>query len=73
MLTDSSSSDVKSQNDQTGVIVGVIIALLFILVLGVTIMVVVLYLVRRGKTGGKYSTTNGDIGLGKYMYMIILV
>ena len=69
MVTDS-SSDVRSQNDQTGVIVGVAIGLL-LLVLGAAIVVVVLYLARHGKSGGKYSTTNGDTGLGKYTYMII--
>ena len=68
MATDSPSNfnDVGSQNNQTGIIVGAITGLLIIVVLGVAIVVVVLYLVRRGKTGGKYSTANGDIGLGKH-------
>ena len=46
---------------------GVIIGLLVVLALGVAIVVVVLFLVRRGKAGGKYSTANDrDIGLGRH-------
>ena len=62
----SNFNNVGSENNQTRVIVGVVIGLLFILVLGVAIVVFVLYLVRCGKTGGKFSTANSDTGLGKY-------
>ena len=39
-----------------GPIVGAIIGILLLLILGVAIAVIILYLVRRRSTGGKYST-----------------
>ena len=51
---------------EPGAIVGIIFGLLIVLVLGVAILVAVLLMVRCGKIGGKYSTANGDISLGKH-------
>ena len=50
---------------------GITFGLLIVLVLGVATVVVALYLMRRGKSGGKYSTTNDDIALGKHSHGIM--
>lgn len=58
---------VASDGPEIGTIVGAVIGVLLSLVLGVTIAVAAaVYLVRRRKTGEKYSLGNGDTGLGKY-------
>ena len=57
-----------------GAIVGIVIVLLVVLVMGVAVAVVmVLFLMRRRKTGpgGKHSTARNDIGLGKHLHEIV--
>ena len=57
-------------------IVGAIIGILLSLILGVTIILVVLYLVKRRKTGEKYSTGRQNsekkvYGMGRYIPYIV--
>ena len=65
--------DAPSGGLEPGAIVGIIFGLLIILVLGVAIVVVALFLVSRRKNGGKYSTANNDIGLGKHLYACVII
>lgn len=60
-----SDIDAPSGGLEPGAIVGIIFGLLITLVLGVAIAVAALFLVRCRKNGGKYSTANNGIGLGK--------
>lgn len=71
ILTDMTSQTVPGS--PVGPIVGAIIGVLLLLILGVTIALVVLCLVRRSKTGGKYATgrrtsVKKAYGMGKYKY-----
>ena len=70
-------TNVSSGGTPVGTIVGAIIGVLLVMILGVAIAVVVLYLVRRRSTGGKYLTGRRAsekkvYGMGKYQTCAIM-
>ena len=71
------TTNVSSGGAPVGTIVGAIIGVLLVMILGVAIAVVVLYLVRRRNTGGKYSTGRRAsekkvYGMGRYRTCTIM-
>ena len=66
-------SDIEAPSGglELGAIIGIVFGLLVVLILGVAILMVALFLVRRRKTGGKQLTANNDIGLSKNPHEIV--